>query len=275
MIDFMIFTDCGCPECEIPANVHLRHLTFGDYKAIVNHSLQKYGGYFNSESTYKLTDLKPFLGLIHESELKDYAWWGFGDLDLVYGDMSMLVNEHNLTKYDLVTTHNYHIAGHCTFMRNTDYFRKLCLQITDWPLRLNDERHYGFDEADWSSLVYPAIKYPLAFYSRVLRHISPKLFNPFMNLANRVLNRRMIFKEYNTSPAPAPNGVWIFNVREGRVLAPDGKNLPYLHFLFFKKTPWLKTDHYWRSGYYKLGHNIAEYDNVMMDVQSIRGERNG
>lgn len=38
-----------------------------------------------------------------------------GDLDLVYGNLGMVINDKNMARYDVITTHNYHIAGHCCF----------------------------------------------------------------------------------------------------------------------------------------------------------------
>ena len=38
---------------------------------------------------YKLCGCKPFYGVIHKEELRGYDYWGFGDIDLIYGDLSL------------------------------------------------------------------------------------------------------------------------------------------------------------------------------------------
>lgn len=272
IIDFYIYSDCGTldnyPNSD---NIKIIPISFSDYKELVTERLNKYGGSFKTDQKYKLTDLKPFLGLIHENELKDYDWWGFGDLDLVYGDMSILLNEKNLNRYNLITTHNYHIAGHCTFMRNNEYYRTLCLKIADWQDRLSEDKHYGFDEAEWSNLVYSNIKYPLAIWSRMLKHINPLIFNAFMDTANRILSPRQLFMEFYTTPIPNIGEQWIFDVKNCSIQSPKGQKLPYLHFLFFKKTPWLKTDNYWREGYWKITDCISDYKHITIDVMKVSG----
>jgi conserved domain protein len=272
IIDFYIYSDCGTldnyPNSD---NIKIIPISFSDYKELVTERLNKYGGSFKTDQKYKLTDLKPFLGLIHENELKDYDWWGFGDLDLVYGDMSILLNEKNLNRYNLITTHNYHIAGHCTFMRNNEYYRTLCLKIADWQDRLSEDKHYGFDEAEWSNLVYSNIKYPLAIWSRMLKHINPLIFNAFMDTANRILSPRQLFREFYTTPIPNIGEQWIFDVKNCSIQSPKGQKLPYLHFLFFKKTPWLKTDNYWREGYWKITDCISDYKHITIDVMKVSG----
>lgn len=273
MIDFIFYTDCEfLPEYfnnEYRQNLIYHKCSFEEYTRLVSDRL---GIDYNPVNAYKLTDLKPFLGLIHADILSDYDWWGFGDIDLVYGDMSKLINERNMKRYSLLTTHNYHIAGHCTFMRNNDYYRNLCLKIKDWERRLSDDRHYGFDEAEWSNLIYHNIKYPLTLHRRIIKHLLPKSFNRFMDLSNRIINPGQLFKEFHTSPAPNNNNYWGYDPIKGILTSSSGRELPYLHFLFFKKTHWFETSVYWRDGYYKLDNNrLSEYNKIIIDANGIHG----
>lgn len=41
----------------------------------------------------------------------------------------MVINDKNMARYDVITTPDYHIAGHCCFCRNNDYYRNLCFKI--------------------------------------------------------------------------------------------------------------------------------------------------
>lgn len=268
MVDFIFYTDCEIPETTY-SNTKFIKISFDDYCKLVGERL---GIDYQISKAYKLTDLKPFIGKVHEKELLGYDWWGFGDIDLIYGDLSMLINDDNLKKYDILTTHNYHIAGHCTFVRNNEFFRNLCLKIVNWKYRLSDEKHYGFDEAEWSNLLYPNIKWPLTIYSKILSKISPKLFNPFMNFANRVLNPRQLFKEYFTRPIPKDNLKWTYNTRKSSIYSPCGKELPYLHFLFFKKTPWLETENYWKAGYYRIKMPFDKCNYIYIDTYGISND---
>ncbi len=268
MVDFIIYTDCPIHSLwKDYKNVKFIPISFAHYCQLVSARL---GIDYSISNAYKLTDLKPFLGKVHEEELKGYDFWGFGDLDLVYGDLSMLVNDDILKRYELITTHNYHIAGHFTLCKNNEYYRTLCLKIKDWETRLISDTHYGFDEAEWSNLIYPQLGRVRRLYD-FLKPFGIK-FNLYMEWANRLVSPHKLFSEFFTTPAPKAGQIWIYSLEGGgTIISPIGKELPYLHFLFFKKTPWLQTDTYWREGYYTLNHPIEQYKEIAFDVDSIKG----
>jgi hypothetical protein len=267
MVDFIFYTDCPIPEKVYP-NTIFHAMTLEQYCKKVSETL---GIEYAISDCYKLTDLKPFLGLVHQDELKDYQFWSFGDLDLCYGDLGMIVNEKNLGRYDVLTSHNYHIAGHFTVVRNNDCWRSLCLKIRDWQHRLCDDTHYGFDEAEWSWQVYPHLGYVRAVWNRLLKYFKVGLF-PWLEFANRLVNPHQLFSEFYTSPAPKSGEEWIYYPGENKLIDPKGRELPYLHFLFFKKTPWLDTDKYWREGYYHLDRPISEYRRIVFNDQGVYGD---
>ena len=51
-----------------------------------------------------LKDLKPMHGFVFESYLTEYSHWGFGDIDLIYGDLSRFLLPL-LDKKDIITIH--------------------------------------------------------------------------------------------------------------------------------------------------------------------------
>jgi hypothetical protein len=250
--------------------MEFRQISFKDYCRLVSERL---GIEFGPINTYKLTDLKPFLGAVHEPELRDYEFWSFGDLDLCYGDLSMLLNERMLKRYDLITTHNYHIAGHFTVIKNNGYYRNLCFKIRDWEKRLSENIHYGFDEGDWSGLVFPKLKYVRAIWNHIICKLKVVTFNAWMDFGNSICSYGVHFREYFTSLAPHPGETWVYCPRDNRVVDHKGRELPYLHFLFFKKTKFLDTDYYWQEGYYHLGRSIGEYSRIFFDREHIYGEK--
>lgn len=67
----------------------------------------------------KLCDLKPFYGIIHRDllEKNNYEWWGFGDIDVAYGDLTPMVKLSRNSMLDVITTHIKCIAGHFTLIR--------------------------------------------------------------------------------------------------------------------------------------------------------------
>lgn len=272
MVDFIFYTDCEIPEHNYP-NTIFHKCSFEDYQHLVSERLNIE---YKIKSAYKLTDLKPFLGAIHERELLGYDFWGFGDIDLVYGDLSMVVNDKHLKRYDVITTHNYHIAGHFTLVRNNEKYRTLCFGIKNWEKGLVEDKHHGYDEAEWSGLVFPGLRYIRALHGKILKHFKIHLFT-VLDALNPIFAPRLLFREYWTSPNPTPLGThmipqWIYEVNKGQLKCSDGGSIPYLHFLFFKKTPWLETDYYWREGYFQLNNNIQKYKLIKFDCFSITGE---
>ena len=267
MIDFIFYTDCPMPQ-KVYSNTIMHKCSYKEYKLLVGKRL---GIDYNIEKPYKLTDLKPFIGLVHEEELKGYDFWGFGDLDLVYGDLSLIINERNLEKYDLITTHSYHIAGHFTICRNNKYYRNRCLEIENWKIKLTEDKHHALDEGEWSNIIYPAIRYVRFIYNKILKRFGVSFWN-YMEKANRLVLCRKLFLEYYTSPAPKPGETWIYHLETNKVFNPIGKELPYLHFLFFKKTPYYKTENYWKSGYYMLDRDFSKSKFIKFNHKGIYAE---
>jgi hypothetical protein len=259
MIDFLIYTDCPVKQTwKKYNNVHFQKLSFQDYCTLVSTKLEIN---FHPVSAYKLCDLRPFYGIIHQPDLCNYDFWGFGDCDLVYGDMSVLINDKNLRKYDLLTTHSYHIAGHFTIMRNNLKYRNLGLNIENWKELLINENWIGLDENQWSYLTYRKLKWVRIFHKYVTKKMGIGLLD-YLDKANKLFCNRFTkrhFKEYNTTPNPSSEQncakVWRYNVQNGKIFDPQGVELIYLHFLFFKKTPYLDTEHYWKDGYWQVSDN--------------------
>lgn len=272
MIDFIFYTDCDTSTLPEYENVSYKKISFKDYCALVGMRLNiKY----NIKSPYKLTDLKPFLGAVHMAELEGYDFWSFGDLDLCYGDLSKVVNEASLSKYELITTHCYHIAGHMTIMANNEYYRNLCFKIDNWERRLIEDRHYAFDENEWSMLVYPRLYIGRFLWKYLVRRLKVTDFFSFLDKYNRMFNPNQLFREFYTSPAPQPDEKWIYDTQTGRVVDPKGRELPYIHFLFFKKTPWFDTDCYWGKDFYQLEKNVERYPAIEISLNGIKPMHDG
>lgn len=58
--------------------------------------------------------------------------------------------------------------------------------------------------------------------------------------------------EYYTSPLPKNGEQWIWNIETNTLTNSSGRSIPYLHFLFFKKTPFWKTPNYWKENFFYI-----------------------
>lgn len=261
-IDFLYFTDCKLPK-KIYDNTIFIRTTFAEYCEKVSNRLNID---FHPIKSYKLCDLKPFYGMVHEDDLNKYEWWGFGDLDLIYGDLSLLVNGENMRKYDLLTTHIDKVAGHFTIVRKDSEFTRVPLKIPNWMDKLTLDKHVFLDETEFAELVKP---WKVKKMNRIDYHFLAKHTNPnkkfwyyyWMDKMFPFGGARALMKEFFTTFKPKNNTCIYYNLESGDIKVPlnqeekiiKGAARLYLHFLYFKKTKyWAENTHYWQPGFYQI-----------------------
>ena len=268
-IDWIFFTDCEIPIKVYP-NTIFKQVSFKDYCKRVSDELNIS---FSPQTPYKLCDLKPFYGVIHKTELNGYDFWGFGDCDLIYGDLMSFFKE-KFERYNFITTHRARVAGHLTFVKNNSRYTTMCFKIPYWQDKLCDHKHHGLDEAEYTALVYPGYKFFARLFNYILNPLRIIKDETYFNLINALFCNRLTkvwFKEYYTTPLPSPEDIYIS--KKNKVFrGNDCFELPYIHFLFFKKTPYVQTDKYWNDGYYKISNierMIATEREVMITLDGI------
>lgn len=158
-IHWLFFTDCGVPD-DAPENVHFRTISFTAY---CQHVSSRLGIPFAPKSPYKLCDLKPALGLVHEDELAGYEFWGFSDIDLIYGKLRHYFSAERLARFDLLSTHERRISGHLCLMRNTPGALALFKDVPGWQDQLAGDAHVAFDEGAFSRLFLRYKNWPSMF----------------------------------------------------------------------------------------------------------------
>lgn len=103
-IDFYIFTDIL--EIKDNKNIHVINCTFEECRSMIQKVID-----FEIclESPYKLCDYKPTYGLAFKNWLKDYDFWGYCDLDVVFGNLRNYFTDEIL-KYSDRCLENGHIS---------------------------------------------------------------------------------------------------------------------------------------------------------------------
>lgn len=99
-IDFYIVTDSNeidgwCKE----NNLHVIKLSMSAIKERIEKIV---GTKVCLSRPYKLCDYKPTYGAIFSELLKDSDYWGYIDPDVVIGDMSIIINDDMLSRYNIV-----------------------------------------------------------------------------------------------------------------------------------------------------------------------------
>lgn len=136
-IDWLIFTDCR-DKYNFPQNVKVIYTTFEEIKA---HFQSFYDFKISLEKPYKLCDFKPAYGEIFYEYIKDYDFWGYCDIDLIWGNMRNFLTDDLLSKYEKIGN-----MGHCCLIKNTEKLRKI--------YRYEDSDFVTYKEAFSSNLAY-------------------------------------------------------------------------------------------------------------------------
>ena len=137
-IDFMFFTDANV----IPANNIIVHkMLFDEFK----HQVQKSFNFpIVLDRPYKLCEYKQSYGYILQEHIKEYDFWGYGDLDLVYGDIRAFLTD-NVLKYKFLLG-----WGHLTLLHNdietNTYFMKFVQGFQNYKDAFTTSRITFFDE---------------------------------------------------------------------------------------------------------------------------------
>lgn len=115
-IDWLVFTD-DSTEFNVPLNVKIEYTTF----AYIQNVVQKcYDFEISLLTPYKLCDYKIAYGEIFSDYLVGYDYWGFCDIDVIWGNIRKFFSDDLLDAYDKIG-----VQGHCTIFRNTYHVNTL------------------------------------------------------------------------------------------------------------------------------------------------------
>ena len=146
-IDFYIFTDCETPKnIQLSSNTKWIKFKLEDINLLIQ---DKLGINANLTRAYKLCDIKPFYGLIFADYLKAYEYWGFGDTDVVYGNLTEFLNKINYMIWDKINW-----MGHLCFIRNESWCNRAVLSDVEGTIDAKEvlvsDKNLGFDERDFN-----------------------------------------------------------------------------------------------------------------------------
>lgn len=148
-IDWLVFTD-DTRSFKYPSNVHV---TFTNLAAIKEKAESKLGFPIKLDKSYKLCDLKVAYGVIFNEELRSYDFWGFCDIDLIFGDIRKFVTDDILQKNDRIFQ-----WGHCSIFRNVpevNYFFKYKVDgVFDYERVLQSPYSFSYDEVCQSGRIF-------------------------------------------------------------------------------------------------------------------------
>ena len=129
------------------------------------------------ESGYKLCDFKPAYGHIFADYIREYDFWGYCDVDVIFGNIRSFITDELLSEYDVINARHDYLTGCFSLYRNTPYFRELFRQSKDYQRVFTDTRNFFFDETNFAfeafekSLHYSQIRTEVESMTHVVRRL--------------------------------------------------------------------------------------------------------
>ena len=134
-IDFMFFTDANIKPAK---NIIVHKMQFHEFKNIVQ---KAFDFPITLDRPYKICEYRPAFAYILKQYIEGYDFWGWGDLDLVYGDIRSFINDDVLSRYKMISGWGHFSLYHndndtnTYFMSNTQGYQfyneilgiKICL----------------------------------------------------------------------------------------------------------------------------------------------------
>lgn len=216
-VRWRIHTDCSEPENKAD-NISYVHVSFADYKALVRDRLDIA---FDPPSPDKLSDVRPAFGFLHERDTEGFPFFGWGDLDVVYGDISRFYGPQQLANVDVVSTHPERLSGHFTVLRNIPSLRRAFEEIPDYRGMLESPDQFGVEETQFHQVFRKSRAFRrTSFVERHSTVLSPRGWHDgTMNYPQRWFWRRG----------------HLTNERDG------SRDFLYLHFMRWKSTRWINN----------------------------------
>ena len=183
--DFLIFREPGLPDAffrgpggalEIPSNVHIHEIA--NLTHLYRRQMASPRLVLNPD---KVKDFKPAIGHVFEEQLKAYTHWAFGDVDVVYGDLSRFLTPRVL-RHDIITFRTDDLcasmtktifAGQLTIFSNNAWGRTLYRDAPTWGKVSSSEKYLFFDER---SMPAHALRVGSARVAMILNQLSDRLF---------------------------------------------------------------------------------------------------
>lgn len=219
-------------------NIFFKYMSFNEITTLIKNKICADA---IIDTPYKLCDYKSFYSIIFEDIIKTYAYWGFGDIDLIFGKITDYI--HFDSGIDI-----YYKAGHLQIFRNTNKINNLINTIPEQAKNnvfLNKSICY-FDERQYSR------------YNMAQKIPDIRSHFDFLDYADIYPYSPILFRHYNWEDCFDNPSIYLWDNGCLYVLYLDSSNnlkkanILYVHFRkrFFYK------NHISKNKFYVLGNKI-------------------
>jgi hypothetical protein len=174
-ITFLFVTDLN-PPVNYPVNVEFRFHEFSKIKSVLDDLL----GFKTALTTsYKLCDVRPAYGLIFKDWIANYQFWGWGDIDLIFGSVREYLTDDLLESFDVISFREKWLSGSFCLIRNRSDLNSLFLQTPDTEKIFGSTDYKGFDEISrcWQQINvqdFDSIQWPNDNFTRLVLEATKK-----------------------------------------------------------------------------------------------------
>jgi len=171
-IDVLLFTDVRI-EHPVPSNIKVYPHTLSEFNRTASRLLSIP---VTISSPYKLCDFKPTYGMLFHEYIRDYEFWAFGDIDLVYGDLAHFLTPL-MRENDIVSCRKGWVSGSFCLLRNCVKVNSAYTCSATWQETLASPDYQHFDELGGH------------FYCEVLRGMDLRQLNCKVDSFTHVVKR--------------------------------------------------------------------------------------
>ena len=237
-IDFHFLTNCDVTISKA-TNVFFHEMTFEEY---IQNAQRHINVPINIPNPYKICDLRPLFGLIHYDIIKQYDYYGWTDVDLLFGDIREFYTDEILAGHEVFSTHSTRISGHLALFKNTLENKTKYLSIYNWENAVQNPNFVGIDEHGITNA------YTMTFFDKINEKFKLSINNFITRYVKKKrLKKLYLIEQYTTPFLPIK---WIDGTQNSEQPSKwfyhqgvvtndrDQRNFIYIHFMNFKSSQW-------------------------------------
>jgi hypothetical protein len=208
-VQWLIYADFDAPA---PPNVSIRRTDLREFNARASAVLGTTIT-IDPARVRKICDFKPLYGLMFADDLREFDWWAYSDLDVIWGDVRRFVTDDLLNTQIVVSPRQRKLGGHGTFWRNTEANNRTFEIVPDVIAHLTDSHYVRVDE----NILTNCLRELIAKSSFKAR---PKIY----------WEQEMTITAQYQKDLLAGDRDWRMTWRDGRAYDAEGREVMYLHF---------------------------------------------
>ncbi|MDD3875734.1 MAG: hypothetical protein PHT69_03880 [Bacteroidales bacterium] len=215
---------------KLPENITILKYSLSDFFQLVENKL-KIKISESAKIPYKICELKPAMGFLFSDYIKDYEYWAYGDIDLIYGNLPRFLKKPFAENADVISFREDWLSGAFTIIKNKPLLNNLFLESSDLEKVINNPKCQNFDECGRK-------------YGFLREGMSPeealnlKIENDVVcwtTLIHRLADKneiKLFTREYIKESLP-----WgeIIDFRNGKIIAAEATEYAIYHFVHHKR----------------------------------------